>query len=347
MRTMNALVSVIIPVYKVEQYLNQCVDSIINQTYKTLEIILVDDASPDSCGAICDQYAMLDERVVVIHKDNEGQGVARNIAMDIARGDVYAFVDSDDWLELNAIELLMDFMNSNNLDAVFMGVNVIESGIITRRVNTYFPDKTIIDAQTITKLSLVDTIGGQPCFRICRSHMWERVRFPMKRIYEDLAISYQPFAKAKRKIGFRDVPLYNYRMNSNSTSHTFKPYKNFHIYLGFKEHYEYAVQNLPSSVDECLAKAAMFALGALHASLFYAWDSVEEDKENVRSFLKKNKDAIKTSKGLNCKYKMRFALYYSSEKIYEFVAKTLHQLKLARMALTGKVSRRVQKCHML
>ena len=103
------LISVIVPVYKVEPYLRQCVDSILNQTYANLEVILVDDGSPDRCGAICDEYAAQDSRVRVIHKSNGGQSTARNMALDVCTGDYIAFVDSDDWLEAKAYEEMMRF----------------------------------------------------------------------------------------------------------------------------------------------------------------------------------------------------------------------------------------------
>lgn len=103
---MNACISVVIPVYKVERYIRRCVDSVINQSYKNLEIILVDDGSPDNCPAICDEYCQTDERIRVIHKKNGGLASARNAGMNIATGEYLFFLDSDDWLELDGLELL-------------------------------------------------------------------------------------------------------------------------------------------------------------------------------------------------------------------------------------------------
>ena len=112
---MKSLVSVIVPIYKVEKYLNKCVDSIINQSYKNLEIILV-DGSPDKCGEICDKYAEKDSRVKVIHKENGGLSDARNAGIDIAKGDYLLFVDSDDWINRYMIENLVLFATNKNLD---------------------------------------------------------------------------------------------------------------------------------------------------------------------------------------------------------------------------------------
>lgn len=127
------LISVIVPVYNVEQYIHQCVDSILSQTYKNLEIILVDDGSPDNCPAICDGYARNDDRVKIIHQENGGLSAARNSALDLCTGEYIAFVDSDDWIESNAYEEMMSEMQKKDLDVVFCGVNVITAdGAIKR-----------------------------------------------------------------------------------------------------------------------------------------------------------------------------------------------------------------------
>lgn len=118
---MKGLVSVIVPVYNVEQYLPRCVDSIINQTYKNLEIILVDDGSQDGCPKLCDDYKDQDDRVTVIHKHNGGLSDARNAGLDVASGDYITFIDSDDWYELETIEKLVNAIEVNNADIVSYG----------------------------------------------------------------------------------------------------------------------------------------------------------------------------------------------------------------------------------
>lgn len=104
----SPLISVIVPVYKVEEYLARCVDSILGQTYRNLEILLVDDGSPDRCGEICEEYAARDTRIRVIHKENGGLSSARNAAIDVAQGEYLGFVDSDDWIEPETYEALLE-----------------------------------------------------------------------------------------------------------------------------------------------------------------------------------------------------------------------------------------------
>ena len=105
---MNPLISVIVPIYNVEKYLARCVDSIVNQTYKNLEIILVDDGSPDRCPQMCDDYAEKDSRIKVVHKKNGGLSDARNAGMAVATGEYISFIDSDDWIETSMFELLLN-----------------------------------------------------------------------------------------------------------------------------------------------------------------------------------------------------------------------------------------------
>ena len=110
---MSKLVSIIVPVYKVEQYLKRCMDSILNQTYKNIEVILVNDGSPDNCPVLCDEYAKIDSRVRVIHKENGGLSSARNVALDSVKGDYIFFVDSDDWLALDTLEVLNEYLEKD------------------------------------------------------------------------------------------------------------------------------------------------------------------------------------------------------------------------------------------
>ena len=132
---MNETVSIIIPVYKVEKYLNRCVESVVNQTYSNLEIILVDDGSPDNCPQMCDEWAVKDERIKVIHKENAGLGIARNSGMEMATGDYLMFVDSDDFLSLHAVEVLYRRIKADDSDlAVGKHADAYENG---RRDYTY------------------------------------------------------------------------------------------------------------------------------------------------------------------------------------------------------------------
>ena len=130
-------ISVVIPIYNVEKYIERCIDSVLNQTYMNLEIILVDDGSPDRCGEICDNYAQIDKRIRVIHKENGGLSSARNAGLRIATGDYISFVDSDDWIEPHMYETLLK--NAINYKAQISSGGVTD---LVEKGETYIPIKS-------------------------------------------------------------------------------------------------------------------------------------------------------------------------------------------------------------
>ena len=116
---LNMKISIIVPVYNAEEYLSKCLESLVNQTYRNIEIILVDDGSTDASPQMCDEYAQKDDRIIVIHKENEGLSLTRNVGMAAITGDFFTFVDSDDWLSYNYVENLVVALEANDIDIVF------------------------------------------------------------------------------------------------------------------------------------------------------------------------------------------------------------------------------------
>lgn len=213
---MNNKISIIIPIYNVEKYLKRCLDSVVNQTYKYIEIILVNDGSPDNCGKICDEYAKIDSRIKVIHKENGGLSSARNAALDIVSGEYIMFVDSDDWISENSLEQLNEYINMDYdiINFKFSFVEEKTENIIEfngRTENSYECDL----------LSYIDKLfSGELDFfiwnKLYKRDLFDGVRFPEGRNYEDLATIYKLYFKAKSII-VTDFTLYYYWLgNSNS-----------------------------------------------------------------------------------------------------------------------------------
>ena len=213
---MELLVSIIVPIYKVEKYLRQCIDSLVIQTYGNIEIILVDDGSPDNCGKICDEYAKIDSRINVIHKKNEGLSVARNVGIDIAKGDYLMFVDSDDWVEPTFCERALETAILQGVDCVAVGVNVInESGPIIKYDTTH-PGFFSIE-ETISRL-----VDGRSPFNVVWNKIYKRslfktIRFPCGIIFEDQAVMYLLLQQSNGVYVISDK-LYNYRRRFDSLS---------------------------------------------------------------------------------------------------------------------------------
>jgi len=210
------LISVIIPVYKVEKYVHKCLHCVINQTYKNLEIILVDDGSPDSSGQICDEYAKMDTRVRVIHQENFGQSSARNVGLNECIGDYIAFIDSDDYLDLNYFEILYEMLVKSKADLAICCCKLVydNSSYPKKRGHTYI---RTVDTEEALKLLLYQTsFDTEPWCKLYKAELFKDIRFPEGRIYEDLATIYKVFNKCN-KIVFTEEMKYYYLQRTDNT----------------------------------------------------------------------------------------------------------------------------------
>lgn len=212
----SILVSIIIPVYNVEEYLEQCLDSVINQTYKNLEIWLVDDGSEDSGGKICDEYKELDSRIRVIHKENGGLSSARNVALDLMKGEYVYFLDSDDFISLDLIETYINLAEKYNVDVIMGTLYEFYGNIDT---NVYInpnihPEK--FSKKEALKLMLLDEklyhAAAGPMFK---SDLYTDIRFPVGMLYEDYATVYYVILKCQSVL-YIDDNRYYYRMRPGS-----------------------------------------------------------------------------------------------------------------------------------
>ena len=195
---MNKLVSVIIPIYKVEPYLIRCLDSVVNQTYKNLEIILVDDGSPDKCPQICDEYAKKDNRIIVIHQENGGLSAARNAGLDICKGEYVSFVDSDDWVAKEYIEDLFNICQQENSEiAICNHIRVNDSQIPYEDNDLYIKSYRSLDALNILIYKAPDSFVVS-WGKLYKKELFNNVRFPLKQIHEDEFTTYQLFFYSKK-----------------------------------------------------------------------------------------------------------------------------------------------------
>ena len=212
----NPLISVIVPVYNVEKYLSRCVDSILGQTYANLEIILVDDGSPDSSGAICDEYAAKDRRIKIIHKKNGGLSDARNVAIDIAKGEYITFVDSDDYVASDYVETLYRLIEKYRCKAGVAWLRTFHEG---READTNQPpyiEKVFDRMEGIEKMFYQELFDTAAWCKIYHRSLFETgIRYPFGLLYEDLPTTYLLFLQTD-KIAFCNHIIYNYLLRANS-----------------------------------------------------------------------------------------------------------------------------------
>ena len=227
------MISVIVPVYGTEMYLSACVDSILNQTVRDLELLLIDDGSPDHSGEICDEYARKDGRVRVFHTENHGVSAARNLGIREARGEYIGFVDSDDWIEPDMYEVLLKNIEAAGADISVCGT-WYEYGFLSEAARDRV-DSVFIGTEAISAL-LRNHLKNLVWNKLYRRTLWNNIAFPEGHIYEDVATVYKLVLMSEKVVSTSGC-LYHYRQvqNSISTSNTMKNLIDF--WTGFFNRY--------------------------------------------------------------------------------------------------------------
>lgn len=219
------LISVIIPVYKVERFLSRCIDSIIKQTYKNLEIILVDDGSPDKCGAICDEYAIKDARIKVIHKKNGGLSDARNVAIDKMTGEYVVFVDSDDYIAPTHIEGLYKMIQYHKAEISINSFSTFYDGLIPHPHSKPTKEYVYTGLEATERMFYQDMFDNSAWGKMYHSSLFTNIRYPKGLLYEDLPTTYKLMLKAS-KIVYNDNETYYYLLRNDSIERSeFSPEK--------------------------------------------------------------------------------------------------------------------------
>lgn len=276
------LISVIIPVYNVEKYLNRCVNSVINQTYKNLEIILVDDGSLDNSGKMCDELVSYDNRIKVIHQANKGLSGARNTGLACSHGDFIAFVDSDDWIKNDYYEYCLNLIKENDADIVqinFENTNgeTIEHGLI--------PEIKVLDGKKILQYYLYSTTIKSGGYSVCRcvfkKKLLENLIFREGKINEDIDFKYKAFAIANKLVVSNQIK-YFYFQDSTSISRGGLKRKDFDLRDAAEELWQLAKDEDYGSI-RFLAKVkkARSAFSFLCKIAYYGIDDSTIDEKQI------------------------------------------------------------------
>lgn len=274
--------SVIVPVYNVEQYIHKCVDSILNQTFTDFELILVDDGSPDNCGKICAEYAKQDGRVKVIHKKNGGLSDARNVGLEEAVGEYISFIDSDDWVDRNVYSESLEYMQKKDLDIVCF--DVTEVRVNKNLIRHKFDSDKVFAAKDALYKILVDEIDNSACNKIFKRIIWKDVRFPVGRRFEDVATTYKVFNNAT-KVGYMKKAYYCYLKREGSIIATsFDAQKKFECFMGYKERLEFAHNYCLEAVEKCKMYATKNAVATVNAQCAGAGSISVVDQEILNEF---------------------------------------------------------------
>lgn len=215
------MISVIIPVYNVKPYLKKCIESIINQSYRDLEIIIVDDGSNDGTQILCDEYAAKDKRIRVIHQENKGQSVARNTGLDVANGEWISFVDSDDWLDIDMYKTLIE-LSLNNSGDIISCKTCMHYGDTPRQSEDSLEVYKFDGREAIKQLLTQNIVRFELWNKIWKKAFIGNVRFVEGQLWEEVHFDLNLFLKCKKFV-YIDKSLYNYRVNrEGATNSSFK-----------------------------------------------------------------------------------------------------------------------------
>lgn len=232
---MKKLLSVVVPVYNVEKYLDRCIKSIINQTYKNLEIILVDDGSKDNSGIICDKYASKDKRIKVVHKENEGLSEARNTGIRLSKGQYITFVDSDDYIDKRMYEILISDLEKYEVDIATCDylriVDYRKKAEISNEVLIYSKNKAI------SKILKNEDYKDYAWNKIYKKELFDDVLYPKGRIQEDVATTYKLILKAN-KVSYNKSKLYFYLKRRGSIIDSWNIKNDIDLYISSLERYK-------------------------------------------------------------------------------------------------------------
>lgn len=214
------MISVIVPVYKVEKYLHKCIESILEQSYKDYELILVDDGSPDDCPDICDFYAEQYSNIIVIHKENGGLSDARNAGIKIARGEYITFIDSDDYVDQNYLITLISLLEKYDADISVTGIKTFYENEVIPQKNGIIREYVYTGMEALEKMLYQKTLDSSACAMLLPTKLARQFLFPYRKYHEDEFTTYKYYASVN-KVAVTTRPQYFYFQRRNSIMHTF------------------------------------------------------------------------------------------------------------------------------
>ena len=302
---MDAKISVIVPVYKVEAYLDECVESILHQTHSNLEVILVDDGSPDKSPQMCEKWAVIDPRVIVVHKQNGGLSSARNAGLDICSGDYIAFVDSDDWIKPEMFQIMLNAAERESAD------------ICACSIIRCFPKREAIwgakeytVGNTEKMLDMLYSDEGFPVSawnKLYKRKMWEGFRFPEGKLCEDAFTTYLLLDRAERIVQITDA-LYCYRIRPESIMTTSFTHQKMDEEEAWRKNYEFVQKKYPQLFRKAYSYYLQSVSILLHRIKKEQREQFRAEYDYLRRIILKNVFFMMFQSSVSIKYRLRYLL---------------------------------------
>lgn len=308
------LISIILPIYNIEKYLSKCMESVLRQSYKNLEIIMVDDGSQDMCGQICEKYAKQDSRVVVLHKTNGGLSDARNFGIEYSRGDFITCIDPDDYVDVDYIDYLYMLLKKHKCKMSICQHRVhYDNGFIKD-----FGDigEDVISAEKCLERMLYhDVIDTSAWGKLYKRDLFENVKYPKGKLFEDIGTTYALIMQCDRiAIGYESK--YNYIFHNNSiVNSSFKPNK-FDLMEMTDKMAKDVLKVYPNLEDAILRRRVYSRISTLNQMLNVK--DFEMERKNIISFIKKNGVIVRKNPKTPKRDKVALLLLNINYKLYKF-----------------------------
>ena len=316
------LVSIIVPVYNAASFLKRCLDSILNQTYQDIEVLIVDDGSTDGSADICLVYSK-HSKVHVYHQMNQGQSAARNYALDRANGEYILFVDADDYIDEHLLEKTVLVLEKTGGDILLFDHSELTNNGIKKFEHTF--EKNHIDINSLSKkeimhLVLLNQISNLVWNKLYRRNIWDKIRFPVEFYYEDLYINPHIFLQMHRFVYLPEILYFNNRINSNSTTglkSNFSAVNRYGKFHAWKEH-EYVARQLDDmcAVDWAVFNATREAIKLIYINCYSPSPILPEEIDIVKKYLQTNRN-ISILKKLRWKEKILLKSIFNFPWVYK------------------------------
>ena len=310
-------ISIIVPIYNVEAFLQRCVESVLIQTYKNWELILVDDGSPDNCPQICDDYALKDCRIKVVHKENGGQADARNYGLDVASGAYVMFLDSDDYIHPNMLSTMLKVSLQENADIVqcsFLRGSDDVFPIIDERCSRKLYDNHTIFYSSKQKLIL--------WAKLYKRELWDGVRIPTGIYYEDDASTWRLYYRSQKTV-LISIPYYYYYINPKGTmsGHRKRPS------MDFIKIYQDRIAFFREEKDEDLVKVSQWRFCMPLMLVYMRGNITQEEKNRILSLFKDNVKSMITYPNVPIKYRIVLGIFNIFPPFFRWIFETFKGTK--------------------